>query len=255
MEKIRKILVSQPKPETEKNPYTDLAEKHNLKIDFFKFIRIEGINSKEYRDSKIRILDHSAIVFTSKIAIDHFFRICDESRITVPDTMKYFCSSESIALYLQVYIVYRKRKIFFGQKSVQDLIQVIKSKHTSGKIILTLSDVPNESLIASMDEAKISYSLMTLFSTVNCDIKSSVNLYEENYDLVVLFTPAGIKSLIDNFPDFYEKDIRLAAFGQGTYQAIIDAGLTVDIVAPTPEAPSMTMAIDQYLSDFNKKKR
>ncbi len=255
MEKIKKILVSQPKPETDKNPYSDLAEKHNLKIDFFKFIRIEGVSSKEYRESKVRILDHNAVVFTSKIAIDNFFRICDECRITVPDTMKYFCTSESIALYLQVYIVYRKRKIFFGQKTVQDLIQVIKSKHTSGKILLTLSDVPNESLISAMDEAKIPYSLMTLFSTVSCDLKASVDVYEEEYDMIVLFTPAGVKSLMDNYPDFKQEEIKIAAFGQGTQQAAIEAGLRIDIAAPTPEAPSMTMAIDQFVTEFNKKKR
>lgn len=255
MEKIKRLLVSQPKPEAGKNPYQELAEKHNIKIDFFKFFKIEGVSSREYRESKIRILDHTGIVFTSKIAIDHFFRICEETRTIIPDTMKYFCTSESIALYLQVYIVYRKRKIFFGQKTIEDLIQIIQSKHTSGKILLCLSDSPQETISTAIEEAGIPFSQMILYHTVSCDFNGNLDLNEENYDVVAVFTPAGVKSIYDNYPDFQQNEIKVAVFGDSTKVAAEKAGLRVDIFAPTPEAPSMTMALDQYIAEFNKRKR
>lgn len=254
MDKIRKVLVSQPKPESDKSPYFDLAEKHSLKIDFQKFIRIEGVSSKEYRESKVRILDHSGVIFTSRIAIDNFFRICEESRINVPDTMKYFCATESIALYLQKYIVYRKRKIFFGDKSIDELIEIIKAKHSNGKLLLTLSDTPVEELSGKLDSNDIKYSNLVLFHTLSCDlIKDIEDIYD--YDLIVFFTPAGTTSLFENFPEFKQAEIKVATFGPSTQKAAIEAGLRIDIKAPTKEAPSMTMAIDQYVADYAKNTR
>lgn len=255
MEKIKRILVSQPKPEAGKNPYAELAEKHGLKIDFFKFFKIEGVSSREYRESKIRILDHTAIVFTSKIAIDHFFRICEETRTVVPDTMKYFCTSESIALYLQVYIVYRKRKIFFGQKTIEDLVQIIQSKHSGGKILLCLSDSPQETISAAIEEAGIPFSQMILYHTVSCDFDGQIEVNETSYDVCAIFTPAGVKSIFDNYDGFTQGEMRIAVFGESTKQAAEKLGLRVDIYAPTPEAPSMSMALDHYISEFNKRKR
>ncbi len=255
MEKIKKILISQPEPKTERSPYSDLAEKHNLKLDFHKFIKVEGVSSKEYRQSKIKILDHTGVIFLSKIAVDHFFRICEESRTTVPDEMKYFCTSESIALYLQKYIVYRKRKIFFGQRTFNDLIEIIKVKHVSGKLLLTMSDTPIEQITSQLEKAKINYSQLVLYHTVSCDLQSTVDLSDGNYDMLVFFTPAGIKSLFDNFAGFKQNNTVIAVFGVATKQAALDAGLKLDIIAPTPEFPSMTMAMDKYIEVHNKNNR
>lgn len=255
MEKIKKILISQPEPQTERSPYSDLAERYNLKLDFYQFIRVEGVSSKEYREAKVKILDHSGVIFLSKIAVDHFFRICEESRITVPDEMKYFCTSESIALYLQKYIIYRKRKIFYGQRAFGDLIDIIKVKHTSGKLLLTMSDTPIEQITEQLEKAKVSFSPLVLYHTVSCDLCDKIELREATYDMLVFFTPAGIKSLFENFPDFKQDDTLLAVFGVATKQAAEEAGLRLDIVAPTPEAPSMTMALDTFIEEFNKNNR
>jgi uroporphyrinogen-III synthase len=256
LEKIKKILISQPNPDSEKSPYFDICEKYGVKIDFYKFIRIEGVSSKEYRESKVRILDHSGVIFTSKVAIDHFFRICEESRITIPDDMKYFCVTESIALYLQRYIVYRKRKIFFGQKTFDDLLEIIKLKHNSGKLLLTLSDSQTDEITQKLDAYEINYSNLVLYHTVSCDLKE-LDLIKGGYDMFILFSPAGVKALFENFPEFKQDEIKLGTFGASTYKAAIDAGLRVDIKAPNPEFPSMTMALDRYLYEFlknNKKK-
>lgn len=252
MEKIKKILISQPEPQTERSPYSDLAERHNLKLDFYQFIQVEGVSSKEYREAKVKILDHSGVIFLSKIAVDHFFRICEESRITVPDEMKYFVTSESIALYLQKYIIYRKRKIFFGQQDFAALIDIIKVKHTKGKLLLTMSDTPIEHITKQLEKVKISFSQLVLYHTVSCELCDKINVTNGNYDMLVFFTPAGIKSLFDNFPDFKQNDTLIAVFGAATKQAAIEAGLRLDIIAPTPEAPSMTMALDTFIENFNK---
>ena len=255
MEKIRKILISQPEPKTERSPYSDLSERHNLKLDFQKFIQIEGVSSKEYRHAKVKILDHTGVIFLSTIAVDHFFRICEESRIVVPDDMKYFCTSENTALYLQKYIVYRKRKIFYGQRAFGDLIDIIKVKHTSGKLLLTMSDTPIEHIQDQLKRAKVFYSPLALYRTVSCDLVDKIDVRNGNYDMLVFFTPAGIKSLFDNFPDFVQNDTVVAVFGAATKQAAIDFGLKLNIIVPTPEAPSMTMAMDKYIEEFNKNSR
>ncbi len=255
LKKIKKVLISQPEPKTGKSHLLDLAEKYNLKLDFHKFIKIEGATSIEYRQSKVKILEHTGVIFSSRIAIDHFFRICEEARVNVPDTMKYFCTSENIALYLQKYIVYRKRKIFFGRKTIDDLVDILKVKHTKGKLLLTMSDTTLEKFMTKLDAAKIKYSHFAMYNTVSCDLKDEVDVMDNNFDLLVFFTPTGIKSLYDNFPDFKQNESLIAAFGKGTQKAAEEYGLRLDIIAPTHEFPSMTMAIEKYIVDMIKANR
>lgn len=247
--KVKTILVSQPKPDTDKSPYFDLSEKCKVKIDFRPFIHVEGIASKDFRQDKINILDHSAIIFTSRNAIDHFFRICEELRVTVPDTMKYFCISESTAYYLQKYVVYRKRKIFHGRQTFGDLMELIK-KHKTEKYLLPCSDILKPEIPELLDKSKIDYSSATLYQTVCSDLS---DLADVNYDVLVFFSPAGIKSLFQNFPEFKQNDTRIAVFGPTTAKAAESAGLKINIAAPQPEAPSMTMALEQYIKKINKK--
>ncbi len=246
--KIRKILVSQPKPSEAKSPYFDLAKKYNLKIDFKPFIQVKGVSVKEFRQQKINILDFNAVIFTSKTGIDHFFRICNEMRINVPDTMKYFCITENVAFYLQKYIVYRKRKIFHGKAKFQDLIDVI-AKHKDDYFFVPLSKPHNAEIPEMLDKSNIKYMIGTLYKTISCDF-SNVNNFE--YDIIVFYSPSGIKSLKENFPDFVQGDIRIAAFGPTTACAVENEGLRLDIDAPSPKAPSMTMALDNYLKEHNR---
>jgi len=249
--KIKTILVSQPKPQTEKSPYFDLAEKYNLKIDFRPFIQVEGISAKEFRQERINILDHTAVIFTSRTAIDHFFRIAEEMRVTIPDDMKYFCISESTAFYLQKYIVYRKRKIFFGVRVFEDLIDTIV-KHKKEKFLLPLSDIHKQSIPALLNKNKIKYSKAILYKTVSSDLS---DLADVNYDILAFYSPSGIKSLLQNFPEFDQDGTVIAAFGPSTSKAVKDAGLRLDIQAPMPQAPSMTMALDQYIKAYNKENK
>jgi uroporphyrinogen-III synthase len=249
MMKIKKILVSQPKPESEKHSYSELAEKNNLKIDFRPFSQIEAVSAKEFRQSRIEILSHSAVIFTSKTAIDHFFRIAEEMRTIIPDEMKYFCISESTAFYLQKYIVYRKRKIFYSNVGTfPDLMEYIM-KHKDEKFLLPLSDSCSEEIPHLLDKSKIRYTKAVLYHTVYNDLS---DLSEINYDILVFFSPSGIKSLLQNFPEFKQNDIKIATFGSTTAKAAHDAGLRTDISAPMPNAPSMTMALEQYIREFNK---
>lgn len=249
--KIKKIIVSQPEPQSEKSPYLELAQRHGLKIDFRPFIHVEGVTSKEFRQQRIDILNHTAVIFTSKTAIDHFFRICEELRITVPETMKYFCITESVALYLQKYIVYRKRKIFYGNNTFQDLMEVIL-KHKDEKFLLSLSDVHKPEIPKSLDKAKLKYTKGIFYKTVSSDLS---DLKEVNYDMLVFYSPNGIKSLFDNFPSFEQGDIKIAAFGPTTAKAVKDAGLRLDVCAPTPSCTSMPQALDEFIKKFNKDKK
>ena len=249
--KIKTILVSQPKPQTEKSPYFDLAEKYNLKIDFRPFIQVEGISAKEFRQERINILDHTAVIFTSRTAIDHFFRIAEEMRVTVPDDMKYFCISESTAFYLQKYIVYRKRKIFFGVRVFEDLIDTIV-KHKKEKFLLPLSDIHKQSIPALLNKNNIKYTKAIFYKTVCSDLS---DLADVNYDILAFYSPSGIKSLLQNFPDFTQNKTVIAAFGPATSKAVKDSQLRLDIQAPMPQAPSMTMALDQYIKAFNKENK
>lgn len=246
--KIKKILVSQPEPQSEKSPYLELAQKHNLKFDFRPFIVIEGVATKEFRQQKIDILEHTAVLFTSKTAIDHFFRICEEMRITVPEAMKYFCITESVALYLQKYIVYRKRKIFYGSSTFQDLMDVI-TKHKEEKFLVPLSDVHKPEIPKTLDKAKLKYNKVILYKTISSNL---TDLGQMTYDMLVFYSPNEIKSLFDNFPAFEQGDIKVAAFGPTTAKAVKDGGLRLDIQAPTPTCPSMTQALEEFIKKHNK---
>jgi len=245
--KIKKILVTQNQPDSEKWPYNELATKNNLKIDFRPFIQIEGISLKEFRQSKIDILEHTAVIFSSKTAIDHFFRICEEARVTIPDTMKYFCVSESVAFYLQKYIVYRKRKIFYGKSSIKDMEDLFQ-KHKEDKYLLPISDSQNQEIHDFLTKIKIQHTRNIFYRTVS----SKIDENEINYDVLVFYSPSGVKSLIENFPDFKQNDIKIASFGNTTAKAIQDAGFRIDIKAPIPEAPSMTMALETFIKEHNK---
>ncbi len=247
--KIKTILVSQPKPENDKSPYYELAEKNNLKVEFRPFIKVEGVEAKEFRQERINILDHTAVIFTSRTAIDHFFRICEELRVNVPDTMKYFCISESVALYLQKYIVYRKRKIFFGNNSFKGLVEQDITKHSSEKFLLPLSDIHKPEIPRILDNNKINYTKAIMYKTVSNDLS---DLSDVNYDVLVFYSPTGIKSLFQNFPDFVQNNTKIACFGPATARAVKKAGLRLDVHAPTSETPSMTMALDKYIREHNK---
>ena len=246
--KIKKVLVSQPAPKTDKSPYFDLAEKYNLKIDFRPFIQVESIEVKEFRAQKVSILDHTAIIFTSRTAVDHFFRVCEEMRITVPDTMKYFCISESTAFYLQKYIVYRKLKIFYGNGRFDDLMELI-IKHNEEEYLVPLSNIHKLDIPEKLTKNKIKYTKAILYKTVMSDLS---DLKDVNYDVLVFFSPSGIASLIENFPEFKQNDTKIACFGPATAKAVKELGLRLDINAPLPQAPSMTMALDQYIKKHNK---
>ncbi|HKI89424.1 MAG TPA: uroporphyrinogen-III synthase [Draconibacterium sp.] len=246
--KVKSILVSQPEPSTAKSPYFELAEKTNVKIDFRPFIQVEGVSTKEFRQTRIQILEHSAVIFTSRTAIDHFFKISQELRLTIPDSMKYFCVSEATAFYLQKYIVYRKRKIFYADGRFSDLINVMK-KHKGEKFLVPLSDIHKQEIPELLEKEGYNYTKAILYRTVSSDLS---DLKDVNYDVLVFFSPSGIKSLYQNFPDFKQNNTRIACFGPTTAQAVHEAGLKLDIEAPTAQAPSMTMALEQYIKKCNK---
>jgi uroporphyrinogen-III synthase len=248
--KVKSILVTQPKPESEKSPYYDLAKKCNIKVDFREFIHVEGISATDFRRDRINILDYSAVIFTSRNAADHYFRMCQEMRITVPETMKYFCISESTAYYLQKYVIFRKRKIFHGKQTFADMMDVIK-KHKDDKFLLPCTDIANIEGAELLEKAKIRYAKAVIYKTVCSDLSDLANV---NYDVIVFFSPSGVKSLFQNFPDFKQNLTRIAAFGATTAKAVEDADLYVDIKAPNPLAPSMTMALEQYITAVNKGK-
>ena len=248
--KIKKILVSQPKPTTEKSPYFDISEKYNVKIDFRPFIKVEPILAKEFRTQRISILDHTAIIFNARHGIDHFFRLCEEMRITVPETMKYFCISETVAVYLQRYIHYRKRKVFYGATGKLAELVVIMNKHLDEKYLFITSDVQNEDTLAALEKSKITLNKAVMYKTVSNDFGPDE---EFNYDMLVFFSPIGIASLLKNFPNFDQGEIQIACFGATTAQAVRDANLRIDIEVPLPGVPSMTMAIDNFLKENLKK--
>ncbi|MDH6355405.1 uroporphyrinogen-III synthase [Dysgonomonas sp. PH5-45] len=249
--KIKRVLISQPKPATEKSPYFDIAEKYNLTLDFRQFIKVEGLDAKEFRQQKISIPDYSAIVFTAKVAIDHFFSLCEELRITMPETMKYFCISESVALYLQKYIIYRKRKIFFSQTGKMDGLANSLTKHNKEKFLVPVSDVHNDDITAILDEKKVDYTKAIMYRTVSTEIEKD---YIKSFDLIIFFSPLGIVSLFKNDPDFEQGDIYIACFGAATAKAVREAGLRLDCEAPQPGFPSMTAALEAFVKEKNKKK-
>lgn len=251
--KIKKVLVSQPKPASEKSPYYDIAEKYGVKIDFRPFIKVESLSAKEFRQQKISVLDHTAVIFTSRHAIDHFFHLCTELRVTIPETMKYFCVTEAVALYIQKYVQYRKRKIFFGNTGkIDDLIPSIV-KHKTEKYLVPMSDVHNDDVKNLLDKNKIQHTEAVMYRTVSNDFDFAAD-EAFDYDMLVFFSPAGISALKKNFPDFDQKEIKIGTFGSTTAQAVRDAGLRLDLEAPSVQAPSMTAALDMFIKENNKGK-
>ena len=250
MVKVKSILVSQPEPSTPNSPYYDLARKYNIKVDFRPFIKIEPVTIKDFRKQKINILDHTAVIFTSRNAVMHFFDICKESKIEVPIDMKYFCVSEQTANFLQKFIVVRKRKIFTGLRTASDLFPYLK-KHKNEKFIFPCSNIRKDDIPTFLDENEVRYTEMVLYKTVASDLS---DLSDVNYDIIAFFSPSGISSLYENFPDFKQNNTRIAAFGPTTAKAVRDASLILDIEAPMPNAPSMTGALEEYIKIANKLK-
>jgi uroporphyrinogen-III synthase len=247
--KIKNILVSQPKPESEKSPYFEIAKKYNVNIDFKKFFKNQEVTTKEFRKERVNFDFHTAIIFASKNAIDHFFKLCMATKTEIPETLKYYCLSEPTALYLQNYIQYRKRKIFFSTQGFPDLVsKILKDKDEH--FLLPCSDDYNHELINMLDANSINYSKAVVYRHISEDFKN-INIY--NYDMLVFFSPHGIKSLYHNFPAFEQKNIKIAALGPSTWQAAKEAGLQLEIEAPNEKAPSMVMALEQYLQKTNKK--
>lgn len=241
--------MSQPKPTSEKSPYFDIAAKYGVQIDFHPFIKVESLSPKEFRQQKVSIMDHTAIVFTSRHAIDHFFGLCAEMRLTMPETMKYFCITEQVALYIQKYVQYRKRKVFFGNTGKFDDLMPAIVKHKTEKYLVPMSDVHNDDIKNALDKSKVQHNEVVMYRTVS-------NPFEEgnlsDYNMVVFFSPAGVASLLTNFPDFKQGNMQIATFGTMTAQAVRDAGLRLDLEAPSVQAPSMTAALELYLKEHNK---
>ena len=247
--KVKTILVSQPTPK-ENSPYFELSEKQKVKIDFRSFIHVEGISVKDVRAEKIDLKEYTAVILTSRNAVDHFFRIAEEMRFVVPSDMKYFCQSEAVAFYLQKYVVYRKRKIYVGQRTFTELVKLIK-KHKTENFLLPSSDKLKDLIPDSLEELGVQWTRLDLYKTVMSDLSNLEGVF---YDVLVFFSPSGIDSLFKNFPDFEQNDTRIAVFGNTTVKAATDAGLKINILAPTPETPSMTMALEKYIKEANKSK-
>ena len=243
---IKKILVSQPKPTSEKSPYFDIEAKENVEFTFHPFIKIEGLSAREFRQQKVQILDHTAIVFNSRHAVDFFFTLCKELRVTLPEDMKYFAISETISLYIQKYVLYRKRKAFWGNNGTWSDLVAVMAKHKTEKYLIPLSDVHSDDVAQMLDAKKLKHTECVMYRTVSNDYPKDKPF---DFDMLVFFTPAGVESLLKNFPDFKQGETRLACFGPSTNKAIEDAGLRCDLPAPTPEARSMTAAIENYLKE------
>lgn len=248
--KVKTILVSQPEPKVDNSPYFDLQNKHKIKVDFRPFIHVEGVPAKEVRAQKIDLNNFTAIILTSKNSVDHFFRVAEEMRYKVPEDLRYFCQSEAIAYYLQKYVVYRKRKIYVGQKDFADMSALFK-KYKEEKFLLPASDQLNADIPQTLNNLKLDWTPGTFYKTVMSDLSDLKDVY---YDVLAFFSPTGIKSLFKNFPDFQQNNTRIAVFGSTTQKEALEHGLRVDIMAPTPEAPSMTMALEKYVAEANKGK-
>lgn len=245
--KVKKILVSQPKPTSEKSPYYEIAQKYAVDIVFRPFIKVEGLPVKDFRQQKVALGDFTAVIFTARTAVDHFFRLCQEMRYTVPETLKYFCTTESIALYLQKYIIYRKRKIFHGTTGKLDDLIPSLVKHGKEKYLYVVSDVHKDDTNV-LDHAGVAYTKAVMYRTVSNDFTPDEPF---DYDMLIFFSPSGINSLMKNFPDFQQGDIQIGCFGSTTAKAVRDAGLRLDLEVPTAKAQSMTGALDQFLVEHN----
>jgi len=248
--KVKTILVSQPEPKVENSPYFEIQHKLKVKVDFRPFIHVEGVSAKDVRAQKVDLNNYTAIILTSKNSIDHFFRVAEEMRYKVPETLKYFCQSEAIAFYLQKYVVYRKRKIYVGLKDFADLSPLIK-KYKDEKFLLPSSEQLNEDIPQVLNSLKVDWVPGTFYRTVMSDLTDLKDVY---YDVLAFFSPTGIKSLFKNFPDFKQNDTRIAVFGSTTQKEALEHGLRIDIMAPAPGTPSMTMALEKYITEANKGK-
>ena len=248
--KVKSILVSQPEPKVENSPYYDLQNKYKIRVDFRTFIHVEGLTAKEVRAQKIDLTKFTAIILTSRNAVDHFFRVAEEMRYKIPEDLKYFCQSETVAYYLQRYVVYRKRKIYVGQKDFIDLAPLIK-KYKDEKFLLPNTDQLNADIPQTLNSLKVDWTQAVFFKTVMSDLSDLKDVY---YDILAFFSPTGIKSLFKNFPDFKQNNTRIAVFGVSTQKEAIDSGLRVDIMAPTADTPSMTGALEKYVAEVNKVK-
>ena len=243
---IKKILVSQPKPTSERSPYFDIEKEFGVDLVFRPFFKVEGLSSREFRQQKVSILEHTAVVFTSRHAIDNYFNLAKEMRLTIPEDMKYFCPIETIALYIQKYVQYRKRKVFFGTTGkIDDLIPTM-AKHKTEKYLVPMSDVHNDSVAQMLDAKKLNHRECVMYRTVSNDFTPE-EVKNFDYDMLIFFSPAGIESLTKNFPDFNQGEIAIATFGPSTAQAVKDAGLRLDLEAPTEKYPSMTSALQHFL--------
>jgi len=243
---IKKILVSQPRPTSEKSPYYDIAERFGVELVFRPFIKVEGMTAREFRTQKVNILDYTAVVFTSRHAIDHFFTLAKELRVTIPEDMKYFCVTETIALYIQKYVQYRKRKVFFGTTGKVDDLLPTMVKHKTEKYLVPMSDVHTDSLSMLLDSKKLVHKECVMYKTVSNDFtEEEVKTFD--YDMLIFFSPSGIESLTKNFPNFQQGNIAIATFGPATAKAVHDAGLRLDLEAPSEKYPSMTGALQHYL--------
>jgi uroporphyrinogen-III synthase len=247
--KVKTILVSQPEPKIENSPYFDLIDRQKVKIDFRPFIHVEGVSGKDVRAQKVDLNDYTAVILTSRNAVDHYFRIAEELRFKVPDSMKYFCQSEAVAYYLQKYVVYRKRKIYVGKRTFTELSPLIK-KYKNERFLLPSSDKLKPEAPQVLNDLKVNWKQSIFYKTVVSDLSDLENVF---YDILVFFSPSGIESLLHNFPNFEQKETRIAVFGNTTVKAATESGLRVDIQAPTPETPSMTMALEKYIKQVNKR--
>jgi uroporphyrinogen-III synthase len=246
LKKVKTILVSQPKPS--RSPYYELEKKYGLTIDWRPFIHVEPVDVKEFRKQRIRQDEFTAVIFTSKNAVDHFFRLCEEARVKMSQDTKYFCLTEAVANYLQKFIVYRKRKVFVGVRTIQDLAPALLKHRGKEKFLLPCSNLGSKSVSNFLDENKFDWQDSLMYRTVSSDLS---DLSDVTYDVLVFFSPLGITSLYENFPDFKQNDTRIAVFGNSTSRAVEERGLTINIKAPAPKAPSMTMALEQYLRESN----
>lgn len=243
---LKKILVSQPKPSSDKSPYYDIAREFGVELVFRPFIKVEGLSAREFRQQKVSILNYTAIVFTSRHAIDHFFTLAKELRVTIPETMKYFCVTETIALYIQKYVQYRKRKVFFGTTGkLIDLIPLMV-KHKTEKYLVPMSDIFNRSITELLDSKGLQHKECVMYRTVSDDFTTE-EMEQFDYDMLLFFSPAGVNALTKNFPNFDQGDVRIGAFGPATAKEVAERGLRLDLHAPTPEFPSMTGALKDYL--------
>ena len=248
--KVKSILISQPEPEN-KTPYHSLAEKHKLKLHYRPFVEVQELTTMEFREQRISLLNHDAVIFTSKNAMDHYFGMMEKLRLRIPDQTKYFCVSEAIAHYLQNFIVYRKRKVFTGERTFASLLPLLE-KHQDSKFLLPCSDLLKSQTNKTLDDSGLDYTKAVMYKVVAADLSE---LSDVKFDVLVFFSPTGITSLYENFPEFTQENTRIAAFGSTTVKAVLDRKLIVDIEVPNKKFPSMSMALDDYITKANKRKR